>query len=396
MYCEKRLFKKKQQVVVLLGAGAAMPWGGITGEDIKHSFIEHFDSEPGDAGIGKSIFNILEKFYTPDCYNFETFLAALEEILSYVISSTNEGGVNASNTSFIPAIFHLKERINEQLANKSEEERRQYCYMVFQKYVNALISKIAHYNSSVSDAKFANVSKNLVRFTKYFLHRDYAVKYYTTNYDSVIPQVLSPDCKIYEGLRSQDKFSEERRFNIDLELFRKARLSHFNLHGSIFLCQKFMSTHYETVYANAPQVMLPNALTENGGNPNEKLLFSPIIAGYKKTQRSVNQPFSLGFNAFANDCNSCRALCVAGYSVSDPHINAILSSYIKWDNTRFVYVTKEGESFSKEIKRLSNELVKIDKEGTNEWIHDGRKHVFKKGFETFLEDKSNWEYLHSK
>lgn len=399
MYCQRKLFSKKKQIVVLLGAGAAMPWGGITSEEIKKLFIEEPSYKYSNGTtIGKFIFNILEQFYKTDCADFETFLAVLEEVLNYIFSLTNSGKVNTSNTSFIPSIFELEKGITELLSNKDEEEQRRYCYEMFCTYLNIVIDKVNKYNNKVLDEKNKELNKSLIQFTKYFLSKNYSVKYYTTNYDSIIPQVMSGHCNIYEGL---DDFTDDAKlFKYNLSLFRKARLSHFNLHGSIFHRKTGpYSTYIGTIYDNSDSRELSkhNVYLEDGGNPSEKLLFFPIVTGYNKTQRAVNQPFSLGFNAFINDCNDCHALCVVGYSVSDPHINVILSSYIKWDNIRFIYVTQESDKFKIELAKLEEEIILImDKNPDKTWIHGDKKHVYKKGFENFLKNRLNWEYLHLK
>lgn len=397
MYCQRKLFKKKRQIVVLLGAGAAAPWGGPLNSNIVNCFIDKKHDK-----LSESIFNLLSQFYYIKDFslNFETFLAALEEVMNYVLNLTNEGK-NELNTSFIPAILRLKKCIIKLLSNKNEIEKRQYCYKIFQAYVNLLIDEINNYNINVLDKQYEKVNENLIRFTKYFLNKNYSVKYYTTNYDNIIPQVLRKHCNIYEGLYD-DSRNRYRRFQYDLGLFRKARLSHFNLHGSIFLYRPHIIGHgYETVYNVSGSIRMDTALFNESGNPGEPLLFSPVITGYNKTQRAANRPFSLGFNAFVNDCNDCDALCIVGYSMSDPHINAVLSSYIKWGNTRFIYITKkdinsdkENAEFKNEFDRLNNEITQIIKKHSDKtWIHDDRKHVYRNGFDEFLKNKSNWEYL---
>lgn len=385
MYCARKLFNKKQQIVVLLGAGAAIPWGGTKSTDIKEHFIDCMKTKQGEQD--KYIFNLLTQFYS-GCANFETFLAAMEEVLNYVMSLTTEGK-NESHTSFIPAIFRLKKCMIKLLSNKDENEKREYCYEIFRTYVNKLILLINNYNEKILDHNHDEINKNLRRFTKYLLNKNHAVKYYTTNYDNIIPQVMPGHCKIYEGVCGGQVY---KRFKYDLELFRKARLSHFNLHGSIFLRRQFINPSCETVYDDSIfHELLCISNFENGGNPNEQLLFSPIIAGYNKIQRAANAPFSLGFNAFVNDCNDCRALCIVGYSASDPHINTILSSYINWDKVRFIYVPpQESGNFSIDFARLKDKIVQIIGEEENKsWIHNKRKHVYKNGFEAFLKDKSN-------
>jgi hypothetical protein len=109
MYNYRNLFKRSEsQIVVLLGAGAASAWGGILSEELKEKIIENDTYKaPDGKTIGKYLMDILDGFYGADNTNFETFLAALEEIVNYVFNSTNGGGVNELNTSFIPAIFNL-------------------------------------------------------------------------------------------------------------------------------------------------------------------------------------------------------------------------------------------------------------------------------------------------
>jgi hypothetical protein len=388
MYCQRKLFNKKPQIVVLLGAGAAIPWGGIASEDIKQSFMDIPNKRY--RPINKLIFDLIEQFGIKDA-NFETFLAALEEILNYVLSVTTEGK-NVSNTSFIPSIFRFKKSIIKLLRNKNEKEKREYCYEIFKDYTNKVITEINGYNSKALDEQYKKLNKNFLSFTKYFLNKNYSVKYYTTNYDNLIPQILSQNCKIYEGFH--DSPSKKKRFKYDLWLFRKARLSHFNIHGSIFFHYNFSGGKYEMIYDDSKCYDLSDALYNDYGNPNENLIVSPIITGYNKTQRAANQPFNLGFNAFANDCNDCHALCIVGYSVSDPHINAILSSYISWNRARFIYVTQCENNFEIELSKLNDKITRMSKrESDDTWIHDNRKHIYKKGFEEFLQSKSNWKYL---
>jgi hypothetical protein len=376
--------------VVLLGAGAAMPWDASGSKKIMDKFKEKFVYD--DC---RMLFDIFVDFYDgeKDYFNFETFLAAVEEVLNFVIASTNENRY-ASNTSFTPSVLQLKNEIDTLLENKSNVEKRKYCFYIFSKYINIIFSEIKRYNDNVLDDRNKEVNHNLVKFTKYFLKRNYAVKFYTTNYDNIIPQVLGRYFNVYEGFINPS--SPYKRFNYDLDRFRKACLSHFNLHGSIFLRKKMMfcpESKYETVY-DLNNNNFCDSLNENSGNPGELLSFSPIITGYNKTQRTSNLPFDLGFQAFANDCNDCKAIVTVGCSFSDPHINSKISNFIKWDKTIMLDVNPSSEFQNKDY--YLSQFVTKEKNGN--WIHDvsGKKHIYKGVFDDFLSNSDNWKCLINK
>lgn len=376
-----------------------MPWGGISSSQLKDLFIADTNYRTADGTtIGKYLFDILDGFYGHDCSNFETFLAALETILNYILNATNTGGINEGNTSFTPAILKLKNKIEDLLIGKTIDEKRIYCGDLFRHFVNLVVNKIDEYNNSVLDDKFETINNRLIAFVKYFLNRNYFVKFYTTNYDNIVPQIFEKQFKVYEGFY---KSSIDKRFNFDLDAFRVARLSHFNIHGSIFFKHTMVGSQYETLYSSSAQHLI-YALPINAGNPSERLLFSPIITGYNKTQRIVNKPFNLGFSAFTNDLNNCEGLLTVGYSFSDPHINCILSSFTSWNKAKFIHVTKSDRNFdnpnNREYAQLDYYVTPLYKKEENDiWFHDSsnRKHIYKQGFDNFLSNGLNWTLLES-
>lgn len=395
---KRMLRRKNKQIVVLLGAGAAMPWGGISSSQLKDLFIADINYRTTNGTtIGKYLFDILDGFYGHDCSNFETFLAALETILNYILNATNTGGINEGNTSFTPAILKLKNEIEDLLVGKTIDEKRVYCGDLFRHFVNLVVNKIDEYNNSVLDDKFEAINNRLIAFVKYFLNRNYSVKFYTTNYDNIVPQIFEEQFKIYEGFYKSSFI--DKRFNFDLDAFRVARLSHFNIHGSIFLKYTMVGIQHETLYSSDVQYLIYQ-LPINAGNPSERLLFSPIITGYNKTQRMVNKPFNLGFNAFTNDLNDCEGLLTVGYSFSDPHINSILSSFTSWNKAKFIHITRcDGDFYdqsNREYVQLDYSVTSMHKKEENEmWLHDvsDRKHVYKQGVDNFLSESSNWKLL---
>lgn len=97
------------------------------------------------------------------------------------------------------------------------------------------------------------------------------ISFYTTNNDRLIPQIILPHIKVYEGLYSHPL---NQRLNYNLTRFKESRLTHFNIHGSIFL-HNINLGKYETVYGFGKQLLGTPALSVNTGNPSEMLLFTP-------------------------------------------------------------------------------------------------------------------------
>jgi len=390
--------KQRKQIVILLGAGAALPWKGISTQELNDIFIADttFQTKSG-VNVGKFLFDVINNFYGSASANFETIIAALETIQNYIISSTNEGHINTSNTSFTPAILQLKDIIeNDLFLSDDVEEKRIHIYNLFSHYINLVIYEIEKYNNNVLDDKYQVLNSNLIRLVKYYLSHGFYIKFYTLNYDNLVPQIVSPHFKMHEGLYNSS--INYKKFNFDLNRFRSARLSHFNIHGSIFLNHIFTGLEYETVYHDYPQNLSVVALEIKAGNPSEKLIYSPLVIGYNKTQRISNKPFNLGYNAFANDCNDCTALLTVGYSFSDPHINSILSTFTKWDRAKLMCVTKlDSDFYRSSLERLIDYNIVPINPGVDDktWFHENgdQKHVYKLGFEEFLKDKQNWSFL---
>jgi hypothetical protein len=408
MYCFKSLFKKRnEQIVVLLGAGAAIPWDGVKTSDIRNIFVRDTDfGNIDEKTVGQYLFDILDSSYGHPNTNFEEFIVVLEEIMNYVFNNTN-----IPHTHYMSAILDLKEAINKLLSKAitlfSEEtdvevRKRIFAYQLFRRYINLVIKEIVTYNNHILDDKYSELNANLLAFTKFFLCRGYSVKFYTTNYDNLIPQVLAKHIKIYEGLSTSNvpSISKHWDFNYDLNRFRMARVSHFNLHGSIFLKKQWNDDAiiYQTLYDESSQEMPDFASIEDHGNPSQKLFFSPIITGYNKTQRTVNNPFNLGFSTFINDLNDCKALITVGYSFHDPHINSMLSSFTGWNKAKFLNVNQMNKNFdSSGVDYFFNETVKriYKKQEDKIWLFDttDRKFIYKDGFSNFLKDSSNWNVI---
>lgn len=216
------------------------------------------------------------------------------------------------------------------------------------------------------------------------------MKIYTTNYDSIIPQVLC-DRKIYTAEQNRVVYTT---YKADYKRNEQSHLCFFSLHGSIYWTKEIKDSRYRTIKSSIVKGVV--SLNEDGGNPNEPLIFCPIIVGYMKTRRSLTDPFNIGFTNFAYDCNTCNKIITIGYSFSDPHINSVIRTNTDFNNVRLINV-----SFMKEFKG-SDEYKRIDafirpicmpkEDDNNIWFYGSGNSivVYKKGTQSFFSDRKNW------
>lgn len=379
--------------MLLLGAGFPMIWGAPSSNKLLNKIIEDrkyiYDS---DKTWGFFLYDTLVSFYEggeDTSVNFETVLAALEAILNYYFATTN-GGRTTYNTSLTPAIFTIKEAIGNIVSH--EGDVRKYCFDMYKHFVQLILDSIEDYDSKVYEQEGINILFN--KFIMNLLSKNYSVKIYSTNYDSVVPQIIS-NVKIYTG--EQCRLHQGITYKPDYIRNRESRLSYFSLHGSIYWDIRFnYDNYYEVVKSSFVEGVKP--LSADGGNPNEQLIFSPIIVGYTKTQRCMSFPFSIGFTNFINDCCDCDKILTIGYSFSDPHINSIIHNHINHRKVQLINIGLVDNNCSfddtNEYLRISGFVKRIYKEREDEeWFYSVNNEFlsYKKGTALFLENVNNWK-----
>lgn len=355
-----------KKVVLLLGAGFAIPFGAPSCKDIRDAFENDVDY----GEIAKNIFAKLDEYYGGEgMANFETFLAAVESMAYYVFSKTNPGKpVKISN--LMPSIYDLNSDLNQKLnqlaqnkySDDGEDALRNFMWDLFAHFIQIVIDKIAVYDKK-DEIPQTEIREKFKKYIESLKEKYDQVKIYTTNYDRLIPQMLSSNV-LYEALNSQ-KYIE-----YDVLQFINSELSFFNLHGSIYwnLESNKIKTEdnpYKTTINNKDY---SKKTLVSGGNPSEPIMFCPIVAGYSKTQRAFSKAFDFGFTAFACDCNTCEKIITIGFSFNDSHINSIMSD------------------FSNQISRL--EITYASKKDLIE--SDGNIKIYNGGLDTFLSDENVW------
>ena len=225
--------------------------------------------------------------------SFESILAAIESLIYYSIDDFN--------SSYLASFFKCTEEIDTVSL-----------WEIYHKCINAIIHEVQQYENRVLQDKTAR--KSIVSLWDVLNKKFENISYYTTNYDEILPYVINSEYSCLETTQS---------YNIE---------QFSNLHGSIHLCKKWNGQTYDVIHTDCACIF-SNALPIDGGNPNELMIFSPIITGRNKTQRLMDKHFNRSIVSFANDLSECAVLIIIGYSFSDPHINMLIKEYTSFDKT---------------------------------------------------------------
>lgn len=421
--------------VILLGAGAGKAWGGPLSSDIDTIIKEdtRFTSQTDNLPLGSFIFNKLEKFYGLEgCVNFETFLGALEFLVDYIFSKTNEGG-SPANTSFTPLLANLSEWINEikdykteditaspsdvnlyiprgnEVFNKEERSNidRIYFSELLKHYYHIAATKIEEYVLNIHEPVNLPLNNALKKYIKHLVDSGYTVRAYTTNYDRLFPEVLRDKFQIFDGfnLKDSDEYGSKVDYNIDKILNDKSCHTYYNLHGCLRWERSFDMPLIGYRFACTPKQTHTTIdfKSMQSANPGHAILPINIVTGYNKVQRTSLEPLNLFYNSFISDCNNAGLLLTAGYSFSDFHINRALSLGVQKPQTKHLHIgySTNPEAYMQEaefraiddMQRQSEGILKVVPNNVK-WLKSddtkGRRRVYLRGLNDFLIDE---EYL---
>lgn len=357
---------KKNKVVYLFGAGAMIDFGGPKTSELSMIVKNVIDN------CCPKIIKFMDSCYKnvksenkedQDLYNFETILAVVEDLLDWQISKEIEGYHTPLNTNTIYTAFNSKEDFS------SEE-----LYQCYSEAINNII-EIVYQSEDFSNNDFEDLKILFRKETK----KKY-VKIYSLNYDRVIPHLFEES--INDGTY-QYKSLCDRNFSYDIPKFLNDEFTYFNLHGSIYLKQD-SNRLYEAVQSKLPE-RLNFAHHIKGGSPNKLKIFSPIIAGYSKSERILSEPFHFGISSFIIDCLTCDEIVIVGYSFGDNHINNIISHYVKTKNLTIVDFKKDGKDME-DLKTRVFETFGCFNPLSNMIINN--KNVFKcNGFKEYIKEQ---------
>lgn len=294
--------------VILLGAGAMIPFNGPTTQEITNRLKIYSNVE--------QIYKIIQRDYVDPC-NFETLISAVELLLEWQYSKENNSYLSSQDTSIYKSVFEKETAFRNITKDKLWE--------IYQTITNEIMEVIKDYDYYPDIiGRYNGLGKNYLR--NFFINKSVLCKIYTLNYDRLIPRIFGRNDEIYEGV-------DKQRYTYDIKRFVNHPLTHFNLHGSIYL-------HYDSngLILNDDPLEIEKPYTISGGNPNEHKIFLPIIAGYHKSQRILSEPFNFGAGVFMYDCNTCDEIVIVGYSFRDPHINSMVGNFVNKKSTNITII----------------------------------------------------------
>jgi hypothetical protein len=415
----KQFIGNRKSVVILTGAGAAIPWNAPTTQKITQKICQDktFATRTGQP-LALWFLNKLQNFYhrDPECVNFETILNSIDWLCSFY-SSQLRGGYSKFKVQ-LPAFFKSTDdlediidfgRIYEVKNNLwfSKNERAKFYagwndidYFfenVYKLYINLIIREIETYEHLCLEDAFNPLNIILNQFLDELAGKKKTVRTYTLNYDRVIPKIsnivffegFTPD---NDGVLKYDNQKVLTDYNTNC---------FYNLHGSI---------HYEQDWPDHVKLEPEKAIynfgsgsSSNNDQESRKLINSNIITGLNKSSRIMQNPFSQFYHTFYNDCLKADIVYIFGYSFSDIHINKAIMEGLKVNSKQIIMIAgfdiitgeRNVDKFTKRMDFLCPaerdcELILDNSHGFyNICDKDALDRVFyfRKGFKSFLEWK---------
>lgn len=343
-----------KRLVILTGAGFPLMWEAPTSATIYNGIVNIIRAN-------KELNVILKIELLSEKSSFEKILAAIEELILLHI--------NKSNNTYFSKIIDFKKQCSNEIQ----------LWELYKDCINYIIKQIENYESNVTQKDNKNL-KDLWGF----LENSYSnINYYTTNYDEILQQIFN------------DVSDENISYNIRKDINCKKTFS--NLHGSIYI-KKDTHYPYEVKHSYGILSKLTDAYLCKGGNPNNPVLFSPIITGNNKSQRILDEYFSHNFITFGYDLGCCSTLLIIGYSFSDPHINMLIRQYVVKRNANIIVVDKRNPYYTENdcnINCIINPASVKNKEvQESEWFRlTSNIEIYKCGTDKFLANRMNWDKL---
>jgi len=431
---------RPKRAVLYLGAGAAMPWGGPSANDLNRLIENNSKYKLSDGTtIGAYLFTQLHEYYgNQDSVNFETIISVLERIFGYYMDKNATGGTSTSKTSYLPHFFEpveLIENIKDYSISKRNpplinSEGREIGYVLSPKdtnstptqepldvidniyfsnllrhYLNIISLRVLDYDSYHNVNEHEEANSNFIKFIDYLISKNYHVRIYTTNYDRLFIRILENSYKVFDGFTDDhsDEYSASYPPNLKRILSDYSCLNYYNLHGSIYWDRKLSLDSFRKQFICTPNSSqtYTSYPSYEPGNPGEQLMITNIITGYNKTQRISISPLNAMYNSFGQDCTNSDLMVTIGTSFSDPHLNNTIAFSNKAKCPKWINVihgndgyldTEAGDKFYRYI--LGIEMTRFTNTKTvNNWIksEDNQKKIFVSGFQEFLNENA-WEF----
>jgi len=401
----------KKRNVLLLGAGAAISWGGPSTSQVTDLILGRLEPDTArntDLNFTNLIYNFLHIKYSQDPtykeakINFEDIINVVEELILFYYEEEKEGGKH-----ILPHFFDIKPDFKRDLEAcfKNEETIYENLLGSLRDIFSSISSRVHRYSWHYSDANFKilpceqhiDLCGRNERSYLIGLFHSWAIKIgldqsfiraYTLNYDKLykvlfedfLNRICETGAEIFEGFKNNSPLARDI-------IFKRNQHCHFNLHGSIYWhpieknTQALPDSHF--IIDNAPYSRSEGGTSMVELEQGKPFLNSNIIAGFKKMQRSFISPFKQMHASFEMDCLDGDEIYIIGYSFSDLHINAGLKSALAENQKLKIYIIDPSftkDSFRKLVTEVFPVLYKEERfvNGENQGIRIPHEYLDKK------------------
>lgn len=291
----------RPRILVILGAGSTLHAGAPSTKEIN-DFVFGIGDEPI-----RSIVDRLRAQRTEGNFNFETVLAALEEL--------DEFNVRRSHPTAWPRIGGYLTAFADWLPD--------FAPIADKSFLSARAQVVGRIKNFVID-RTAEASPDALRKFFYQLRTVFDLTVVTLNYDDLIDRAGD----WYDGFSAPARSNDAGTF--DFASFSRQSAQHptvlMHLHGSVrFGFPRFSPeppSEGEVVRYRGPVRGLQATLHPSAGIAQP----TPIIAGDGKDRWMTRAcvPFGYYYSAFINTIQACPQILVAGYGAGDQHVNSWL------------------------------------------------------------------------
>jgi hypothetical protein len=427
---------KKERMVYLLGAGAAMDWCGPSTQKLTENLlIIGFKNKNGEF-ITKKIFNRLLNGGEPDFskVNFETIINVLEDFvefwsrdkkdhlngLSFFVEENHinwkefVGSWEIQNKyqhSYSLNIQGASEAVNSRLDNIPNEIKaeKKFFEALIIEILDSIVGEISRYSyhTKTKTQIFADNNKEINDLAESFFskHKNKIQRIYTLNYDSIIENIFKRSGisfsdgfqKILPGVPQNLRHLTPSKIYRD---FEENKNCIYHLHGSAFWevidkdsnemdYYNFIACDYLQFPFNGSRVA---EIELEKGRP---IQIQNIITGYKKVIKTGLSPFRQFFSVFDRDCYLACRLIVVGYSFGDEHINDIINKARSANEILKIEIIDPSFDFNSFSMNHLRKWYWIDETHTPEQLDEettfykqANLYVYKCFFKKYLEKKS--------
>jgi hypothetical protein len=419
----------RKRAVVLLGAGAPLAWGGPLTSQITNEILQNrdFRTKKGQ-NLAVYIVDQLATFYNRDRseFTFEHIVNALETVVDYL--SDDLKGSPPEFMGSKPLWFNLTDiyaefenyrftehegtdqgflknlaadPTNTPIQINSKLHKRYFIMDIVDNYLNLIRGIISNYDFSCLDKKHDGLNQNLWQFYKCLKDQGYIVRFYTTNYDELVPKIFREKYNhdLYSGFDIPlSKIEPEKLLSNPTKILLDNSVDcYYNLHGSLYWDTATDERRFEPAYvycrgwANSYESGARSVVT----NPSESTIIYNIVTGFNKLQKISVEPLNSFFHALAMDCIQTDILITIGYSYSDPHINRLLKHSVVENNAKLLHITKT-DYFPGSVDFRNMQHVSITKKHKDsfekvnkswEVSNDRQTYIYTSGLEDFLDGK---------